>query len=460
MNTLRLLKVVPFVFFIHASANEVITGKEIIDLGGKGTVSSSSLHAFSLPMKNATKEHRKSFMVGNSLFNQNWVSTPASVKSRQGLGPIFNSMSCSACHFKDGRGRPPLKDDESFSSILVRLSVAGNKQGEAVNEPIYGEQFNPKGIIKVLGEGDVKISYTEILGAFNDGEKYTLLKPSLIFTELRYGEMAKDVMTSLRVAPQVIGLGLLEAISEKDILKQVDELDLNKDGISGKANYVYDREFKKNRLGRFGWKSNQPSIKHQNAGAFNGDMGITSNLFPDQPCTEKQLDCLMAPKLGHAEIDDEDLEHVTTYVKILAVPKRRNVEDVNVLNGQKIFKQMNCTLCHTESYTTGVVKDFPELSKQKIYPYTDLLLHDMGEGLADQRPDGLANGREWRTPPLWGIGLFKTVNGHTRYLHDGRARNLSEAILWHGGEALKAKEMFVSLTKNDREDVIKFLETL
>lgn len=460
MNDLRLLKLIPLLFIGHISASEVVSGKEIIDLGGKGTVSSSSLHAFSLPMKNATREHRKSFMVGNSLFNQNWVSTPASVKTRQGLGPIFNSMSCSACHFKDGRGRPPLTDDESFSSILVRLSVPGKNGTETENEPTYGEQFNPKGIIKVLGEGEVKISYTEVNGTFADGEKYTLLKPSLVFTELRYGEMAKEVMTSLRVAPQVIGLGLLEAITEKDILKQVDEFDKDKDGISGKANYVYDREFKKNRLGRFGWKSNQPSLKHQNAGAFNGDMGITSSLFPQQPCTEKQLDCLLAPKLDHTEIEDGDLEHVTNYVKILAVPKRRNTDDPNVLNGQKIFKQINCTACHTESYTTGTVKGFPELSKQKIFPYTDLLLHDMGEGLADGRPDGLANGSEWRTPPLWGIGLFKTVNGHTRYLHDGRARNLSEAILWHGGEALKSKEMFVSLLKNDREDLIKFLETL
>ena len=460
MKFFRLLKVLPLLLCGPISASYEVSGNEIIDLGGKGTVSSSSLHAFSLPMKNATKEHRKSFMIGNSLFNQNWVSTPASVKSRQGLGPIFNSMSCSACHFKDGRGRPPLKDDESFSSILVRLSVPGKNANETINEPIYGEQFNPKGIIKVLGEGDVKISYTEIPGSFADGEKYSLLKPSLIFTELRYGEMAKDIMTSLRVAPQVIGLGLLEAIKEGDILKNVDEDDKNQDGISGRANYIDDREFKKKRLGRFGWKSNQPSIKHQNAGAFNGDMGITSSLFPDQPCSEKQLDCLAAPKLNHVEIDDEDLDHVTTYVKILAVPKRRNVLDVGVVNGQKIFKAMNCTACHTESYTTGKVKGFPELSQQKIYPYTDLLLHDMGEELADHRPDGLATGFEWRTPPLWGIGLFKTVNGHTRYLHDGRARNLSEAILWHGGEAKKAKEMFVNLSKNNREDVIKFLETL
>lgn len=205
-------------------------------LGGEGTVTSSSLHAFSLPMKNSTREHRKSFMIGNSLFNQNWVSSPASVKSRQGLGPVFNSMSCSACHFKDGRGRPPLKDDESFSSILVRLSsVEKNADGtETVgDDPVYGEQFNPKGILKVKGEGDVKIVWAETRGTYPDGEVYTVTKPSLVFTELRYGPMAKNLLTSLRVAPQVIGLGLLEAINEKDILANVDPADKNSDGVKG-----------------------------------------------------------------------------------------------------------------------------------------------------------------------------------------------------------------------------------
>lgn len=433
------------------------------DIGGVGSVSSSSLHAFSLPMKNASREHRKSFMVGNSLFNQNWVSSPASVKSRQGLGPIFNSMSCSACHFKDGRGRPPLKEDEKFSSILVRLSaVEKDEKGNEiiVDEPVYGEQFNPKGILKVEGEGDVKIVWLQTRGSFPDGEIYSLIKPSLVFTELRYGAMAKNLLTSLRVAPQVIGLGLLEAISEKDILANEDPNDKNGDNIKGVANYVFDREFKKNRLGRFGWKANQPSLKHQNAGAFNGDIGITSSLFPKQPCSEAQTECLKAYSIKDYEIDDIDLNHVTTYTKILAVPKRRNVLDPEVKRGYENFKKIQCTACHVETFTTATVKGFPELSKQKIYPFTDLLLHDMGQELADFRPDGKANGRQWRTPPLWGIGLFKTVNGHTRYLHDGRARDLTEAVLWHGGEAENSKKLFMALNKNERREVIKFLESL
>lgn len=431
--------------------------------GGEGSINSVSQNAFSLPARNATKVHRKSFMLGNSLFNQNWVTTPASVKSRQGLGPLFNANSCSTCHFKDGRGRPPEeeKNAEGFSSILVRLSIPGKDiHGAPIDEPAYGGQFNHRGILNVPGEGEVKIIYKETKGKFADGEEYSLLTPQLEFSKLAYGKMHPDTLFSLRVAPQMIGLGLLEAIKEKDILKKADPDDLNKDGISGRVNYVWNYEKKKKEIGRFGWKANQPDIKQQNTSAFLGDIGITSDLFPEQSCTSVQLECKNAYKEPGVEISKKDLEDVIVYSKILAVPRRRNFDDAAVVNGHKVFKQINCTACHTESYKTGVDREFPENSNQVIFPYTDMLIHDMGEGLADNRPDFEATGSEWRTPPLWGVGLFKNVNAHTRYLHDGRARNLEEAILWHGGEAQKTKEAYLNLPKADRQQLIEFLESL
>lgn len=441
-------------------SNNVLSSE---DSGGLGSVNSITQNAFSLPAKNSTKVHRKSFMIGNSLFNQNWVTSPASVKTRQGLGPLFNANSCSTCHFKDGRGRPPEEDkkEEGFSSILVRLSVPGkDAHGGPLDDPNYGGQFNHRGILNVPGEGNVQIIYKTINGKFADGEEYTLLKPQLEFSQLAYGEFAKDIMFSLRTAPQMIGLGLLEAIKESDILSKVDADDANKDGISGRPNYVWDIVKKKKAIGRFGWKANQPNLMQQNFSAFLGDIGITSKHQPGQPCTGIQKECNNAFAVNYAEIDEEDLKHVEVYSKVLAVPKRRNYNDPDVQSGQKIFHQINCTACHTESYVTGVDKEFPENSKQKIFPYTDMLIHDMGEGLADNRPDFEADGREWRTPPLWGIGLFKQVNNHTRYLHDGRARNLEEAVLWHGGEAEKVKEAYIQLPKKDRQQVIKFLESL
>jgi CxxC motif-containing protein (DUF1111 family) len=326
--------------------------------------------------------------------------------------------------------------------------------------PNYGDQFNHRSIVGVKPEGSVKVHFDEIKEKYPDGTEYSLLKPVYTFENLSYGPFPKNTLFSARVAPQVIGLGLLEAIQEKDILRQADPDDKNGDGISGRPNYVWNIARKKRSLGRFGWKANQPSIAQQDASAFQGDMGITSTMLPHQNCGEMAEDCRKAPVEKGFEISEKDLGHVNTYVHLLAVPVRRNVSDPEVQRGEKIFSSINCQACHTISYQTGVVPGFPELSRQKIFPFTDLLLHDMGAELADGRPDFGANGNEWRTPPLWGIGLFHSVNGHTRYLHDGRARNLEEAILWHGGEAQGAKDAFLRLEKTDREALLRFLESL
>lgn len=429
--------------------------------GGEQTGGNHSENAFSFAIPGLVGGDELNFFVGDSFFNQNWVSAPASTTARDGLGPTFNSRSCSGCHPKDGRGRPPEYQGEKSIGLLLRLSKSGvGNYGEPIPTDNYGSQLNDIAIYGIEPEGEIHITYSEQVGRYDDGEYYSLRKPTYSIINTKYGALPPDLMISPRVGQQMIGLGLLEAIKEQDILINVDEFDANNDGISGKANYVWDFENNSTVLGRFGWKANEPNLKQQTAGAFLGDIGITTSMFPLNNCPSSQVDCGMQPNGGNPEIEDEDLDFTTLYVSTLAVPSRLNARNEEVLRGKKLFYDIGCVKCHVPSYKTGYHNKFSALSFQKIWPYTDLLLHDMGDGLADNRPDYLANGNEWRTPPLWGIGLFKTVNKHTYYLHDGRARNLSEAILWHGGEAEETKNKFKSLNKKDRQYLIKFLNSL
>jgi CxxC motif-containing protein (DUF1111 family) len=429
--------------------------------GGDTTSFSLGRLAFSKAAANLKGEREDSFFVGNSLFNRDWVTAPASTADFDGLGPTFNARSCSGCHFKDGRGRPPFTEEEPMTSMLIRLSVPGSdEQGGPRPEPTYGGQLNPYGILGVAGEGDPRVITQLEPGRYDDGAAYELSVPSYELRDLAYGNLADDVLLSPRTAPQMIGLGLLEAISESDIVARADADDSDEDGISGRPNQVWDVASESVKLGRFGWKANQPSLAQQTAGAFLGDMGITSAPFSGQNCTEAQPECLAAPHGGEPEVDDDLLQQVIYYTKLLAVPARRDLNDPLVRQGEALFGSLGCKGCHTETFVTGVLEDLPELSGQTIHPYTDLLLHDMGEALADGRPDFEADGNEWRTPPLWGIGLFEAVNDHTRYLHDGRARNLEEAVLWHGGEADSSAAAFKALGADERAALLRFLESL
>ena len=277
--------------------------------------------------------------------------------------------------------------------------------------------------------------------------------------DLAFGPLHPDVMVSPRVAPATIGMGLLEAIPDANILAMSDPEDANEDGISGRPNYVQDVQTGELALGRFGWKANQPSVNQQAAAAFLGDIGITSSLFPNENCPAGQEACRQAPNGGEPELPDERLRKVTIYTQTLAVPAMRNIEDEQVEHA-RLFVQTQCALCHTPRHETGDTHPLAPLRNQVIFPYTDLLLHDMGDGLADHRPDGQASGTEWRTPPLWGIGLVQKVNGHTMFLHDGRARSMEEAILWHGGEAEESRGKFMNLTKDERNALIRFLESI
>lgn len=436
--------------------------------GGATTVLDKSSNAFSLPANNLSILRRDDFFIGNAFFKQPWVIAPSSTSARDGLGPLFNSNTCQGCHVKDGKGHPPLTREDSFLSTLVRVSIPAETAEQkallttagVVPEPNYGDQIQPKSIPGVKGEATPRFEYEEIAGQFKDGETYTLLKPRLQLADLNYGALHPQAQLSARVAPVMIGMGLLETIPEADLVALADPEDNNADGISGRMNRVWDVNSQKTRLGRFGWKASQPTVAQQTAGAFQSDLGITSPMFALAPCSTAQIDCSKAPDGGQPEINQELMDRVTFYASFLAVPARRDVNDPEVLKGERLFKQANCSACHLPELKTGVKPDFPELENQKIQPFTDLLLHDMGEGLADQRPDFLATGSEWRTAPLWGIGLVETVNGHTRFLHDGRARNLMEAILWHGGEAEQARQQVLNLSREDRSALLRFLNSL
>ena len=343
--------------------------------------------------------------------------------------------------------------------MLFRVSLP-NPESDGTQGPVpvpgFGTQLNNRAIFGVAPEGTVTINYTEGELTTSDGAKVYLRTPNYEIKDT-YQPLPDDVEISPRVAPVLFGLGLLEAIPESTILALEDEHDQDGDGISGKANYVWDVQERGLNLGRFGWKANQPTLLQQVASAYHDDIGITTSLLP----RENSAGQLQHDGRGDdPELSDEILDVVTFYIQTLAVPARRNLDDPNVQRGEELFESAGCSGCHIPTLRTGTLAGVPAVSNQTIHPYTDLLLHDMGPGLADNRPDFLAGGSEWRTPPLWGIGLIKVVNGHTNLLHDGRARGLLEAILWHGGEAEQSREAVQNMSASDRDALIAFLESL
>lgn len=424
--------------------------------GGETTIFEVTSKAFSTPAPNLSVAGLEKHLDGDLAFEAAFVSAPAAVNS--GLGPVFNNNACAACHPSDGRGRPP-RPGEKPQSMFLRISLPGtNPDGSGGPNPVpgFGTQLFDKSIFGVPPEGEFVISYVEESGSFPDGEMYSLQRPTYEIVNT-YQTLPAGVLISPRVAPPVFGRGLLEAIDESTILGFADESDSDGDGISGKPNYVWDYLNGQLTLGRFGLKANNPSLLQQSAGAYNGDIGITSPYFSTESSYgNSQHDGLD----DDPEVDQQTLEDVTFYTQTLAVPARRNLEDPQVVRGERLFKQANCSGCHLPEMHTGVLQGVPEVSNQEIAPYTDMLLHDMGDGLADGRSDFLADGNEWRTPPLWGIGLTHLVNGHNLFLHDGRARDLVEAILWHGGEAEESTAFFRNLRKADRDALIAFLQSL
>ncbi len=425
--------------------------------GGGTTIDALGSFSFDNPAPNLNTKNNELHLAGDAQFEAEFVAAPSPVNP--GLGVQFNNTSCIKCHPSDGRAPFPMGNINEFSGFFLRTSIAGEGMHGAPNPvPGFGDQLQNHSVLGYATEVKFTVTYTDLPVEFADGTVVVLKQPHYGVKDA-YINFPAEAMLSPRIGPQMFGLGLLDAIPEEDILARQDINDADKDGISGKANYVWDPETNTTRLGRFGWKANTPSVMVQAAGAYNGDMGVTNYLFPKESSYGQSNG---DPNLDDdPEIENNILDEVALYCRTLAVPKPRNLEDPKVVKGYQLFEKIGCAKCHiSEAQKTGTFKDIPAISNQTIYPYTDMLLHDMGENLADGRPDFLADGNEWRTRALWGIGLIYSVNGHTDFLHDGRAKSIEEAILWHGGEAENAQNEYRKLSKEDREALLLFVESI
>jgi CxxC motif-containing protein (DUF1111 family) len=402
------------------------------------------------------------FFGGKDLFDTDWTQDAGSVNGFGGLGPTFNRAACEDCHQRAGRGDPPVGPHAPVEHMLVRLSVADGSP-----HPAYGDQLQDRAVPGVPREGRVIVTYEEIDGAYGDGTPYTLLRPEISFADLAFGPL-DGALISARVGQAVIGLGLLEGVPVEILQALEDPDDADGDGVSGRIGWVIDDNGERV-PGRFGWKAMHANLIDQGAAASIGDIGLTTPVHWEQNCPDGQTRCAAFPQYG-IEVGGIGLERMATYQRLTAVPEARGIDDPVVRHGEEVFRDFGCAGCHMPTLRTG---DFAPLllsyddryrldvlANQTFHPFTDLLLHDMGEGLADWRPEGGATGTEWRTAPLWGIGLVETVNHHTRLIHDGRARGIAEAILWHGGEAEAAKEAFRTAPADTRAALITFLNAL
>lgn len=448
---------------------------EAIPAGAATIRALGTADAFTLPSANMPSARQTDFKRGQDLFRKTWVAAPAATKASDGLGPLYNARTCRGCHFKDGQGLRPPTPEASRVPVLLRLSIPGGPAPEGIAQwittapdPIYGGQLQDLAAPGHAAEGRMDIAWEETPVTLADGTVASLRAPSYSLSAPAYGDPAPDLMLSPRIAPPMIGLGLLEAIPAADILSREDPDDADGDGISGRAQIVPSLEYGVPMLGRFGLKAKAPTLLDQSASAFAHDMGLSTWLLSDPwgDCTAAQATCRDAPDGQEPglhdglEVDRASLDLVTFYARNLGVPERRNPGDPQVLKGKAVFHALNCQGCHTPKHVTHRLDGQPEQNFQLIWPYTDLLLHDMGQGLADNRPEGRATGREWKTPPLWGIGLTGQVSGQAEFLHDGRARSLLEAILWHGGEAKAQRDAVVMLSKEEREALLAFLGSL
>ncbi|MEP6583290.1 MAG: di-heme oxidoredictase family protein [Ginsengibacter sp.] len=446
-----------FLVFVFSMCNKAdVFSEEGYDdrlSGGLATVFDETSKAFTHSVSGLSTREQLVHEIGDKAFEQTFVAAGSTIFG--GLGPVFNNVSCISCHHNDGKGTPTA--GQSTSSLLFRISLPGqDAHGAPLPLPGFGLQLQDQALFGTQPEVHMQISYTDVQVNYPDGSSAILRKPEYLI-QAPYIPLASSYALSARMAPPVFGVGLLENIPEQTILSFIDAGDNNGDGITGKANYIFDSTTNKNILGRFGFKANASTILFQVATAYQQDMGVTSYVQPKESSRGQMQD---DRKSDDPELPDSIVNAVAFYVRSLAVPARRNVKDADNKRGEQLFKQINCSGCHQPTVQTGTDINFPQLSNQRIHPYTDMLVHDMGNGLADNRADYLASGSEWRTTPLWGIGLFEKTNGIPFYLHDGRARTLEEAILWHDGEAKKSKEQFMELNKADRDKLIKFLKSL
>jgi CxxC motif-containing protein (DUF1111 family) len=434
------------------------------------TVARSDADAYTQPVAVLSYGERETFMQGRSHFKRRWIA-PITFNGEWGLGPTFIQTRCSECHINNGRGSPPNQPDEQLATMLVRLSVSGeNERGGPRPHPNYGDQFQNNALQAqevdlryawelVPAEAALYVDWEEHVVTLPDGEQVSLRKPVVRIEKLAFGPLGDDVMLSLLNTPPVFGLGLLEAVAEETVLQIAQSQ--KQHGLNGRPNYVWDAVNQRTALGRFGWKASNPNLMQQTAGAFLGDLGVSSFVFREQNCPPIQRECLLQDVLNDPEIIDSDMYDLELWLRSTAAPAPRDSANPEVVRGKALFNKAACGVCHVPELTTAAeYPAFPKLANRTFRAYTDLLLHDMGEGLADNRSDFAAGGRDWRTTPLWGLGLSETVNGSTALLHDGRARNVTEAILWHGGEAESARNAFMEMKKPERDALVKFVESI
>jgi CxxC motif-containing protein (DUF1111 family) len=414
----------------------------------------------SLPVQGLTPGQQRDFEKGEQLFLTEWAAAPAAKGTRDGLGPFYHANSCAACHPGGGRGLSPDARDPG-QTLVFRI---GTREDALVDE--YGAQLSPLAIPGVKPEGSVSITWTEQRGTFSDKAEWSLRVPSYAAQHWEYGAPPADLQFSPRLAPALFGSGLLEAVPASFLTTLADPDDKNGDGISGRFNLEetwegYDATVPI--AGRFGWKAWMPTLMRQVSGALGEDMGLTNLLQPFDitPAQSESVgDIVQGGHGARFEAGGRDLQVLVAYVRFLAPPVRKDIKDAVVEKGAALFNSAGCAACHVPELKTGTVRGVKALSEQTIHPYTDLLLHDMGPALADGRPEAIAQGNEWRTAPLWGLAAAVDKNGAGLLLHDGRARTLDEAILWHAGEAAKSRDAFQSLSAPDRAALTAFLKTL
>lgn len=433
--------------------------------------------AYMQPMTGLSPQERKIFAAGEEVFRSTWLVFPAmpvhnnwdAVRPpgsfKWGLGPTYIASSCAACHVQAGHGKTVDRPNATAFQQLLRISLPGtDAHGGPRPHPASGDQLQVFDVISAdrslvrQGEADVFVDWLPVPVALPDGTALELRRPALRIASLSFGPLGDDIQTSLRNARAIFGLGYLEAVSEEDILALAAAQ--RAQGLNGRPNRVRDDLNDRMTLGRFGWKANQPSVRQQIAAAFRGDMGITSTLYPQQNCPPVQVHCKAAPPGDKPELYQDEFDAISLWGLALDAPPRRHANQPHVRRGETLFEQARCAQCHVPTMKTSAQAPFPALANRVFHAYTDLLLHDMGDGLTDGRPDYAAGPRDWRTPPLWGIGLSAQVNGSTNLLHDGRARNVSEAILWHGGEAQVSRDAFARLGKDDRDALVAFVNSL
>jgi len=438
-------------------------------LDKKYTTNIKTKKVFQQQIRGLNDEEQDIFMLGRSFFTIPWVEAPSATTARDGLGPLFSANTCVNCHPNNAIGSVYNKKNQVSRNYISRVSIPSNgsiehqkmlKYNGFVQEPIYGNQISINGVAGVPYEAKPIIKYENISVSYDDGEVIILQKPlqgvENQLKDLQYGKMDKNANISNRLAPALVGLGLIEQISDAQILKNEDINDKNNDGISGKANRVYNIQSDSyTTIGRYTWKGSAPSVIHQSAAAASNDMSLTNKFFPKENCTDVQVDCHKAPKGENVmekkvfDLPMQRLEAIAFYLKNLKIPKSTITEE----EGEKLFANIGCVDCHIPSFKGD--------NGYQIKPFTDFLLHDMGEALSDGRSEFDADANEWKTAPLWGIGKYKqATKKNPEFLHDGRAKSLEEAIVWHGGEAQSSKKSFMSLSKKQRDSIIKYIKEL